>query len=214
MQIDLREIPVVWINLDTATENAKLMEQRLNKIGFKNTKRKSGLVINPPPNTHQAIFHFMGCGKSHTDILLDQSIPTPLLVLEDDVEFIEPFNPILEIPEKVDGVYLGISHGNIHYKSKKYNENYLRIAGVLAAHAILYINPTYRQVMGQLGNHCLDVLKQPWDIVTAHLQNTYTVITPNIPMVYQSNDRENANKWQELTDKPLENRNSDFNDNI
>jgi hypothetical protein len=214
MQIDLREIPVVWINLDKATENAKLMEQRLKKFGFKNSIRKSALVIDPPPNTHPAIRHFMGCGKSHIEILVNKNIPTPLLILEDDIEFIEPFNPILDFPDDVDGVYLGVSHGNIHYKSQKYNKNYLRIAGVLATHAILYINPMYREIMAQLGNHCLDVLKQPWDMVTAHLQNTYKVITPNNPMVYQSDNRESANKWEGLTNKPLENRNSNFNDNI
>jgi hypothetical protein len=31
MQIDLREIPVVWINLDTATQNAKIMNERFEK---------------------------------------------------------------------------------------------------------------------------------------------------------------------------------------
>jgi predicted amino acid racemase len=35
MKIDLRDIPVVWINLDSATENAKLMQERFAKYGFK-----------------------------------------------------------------------------------------------------------------------------------------------------------------------------------
>ena len=41
MIIDLREIPVVWINLDSATKNAETMKQRFEKYGFKNTHRKS-----------------------------------------------------------------------------------------------------------------------------------------------------------------------------
>lgn len=214
MIIDLREIPVLWINLDSAKKNAETMVQRLSYHGFKNTQRKSGLIIPPPHGVDQSISHFMGCGKSHTNILLDKNISTPMLVLEDDIEFTENFNPILDISDDVDGVYLGISHGNCNYKTKKYNDQYLRIGGVLAAHAILYISPHYRQVMGELGNYCLDVMKVPWDIASSNLQFKYKVITPNKPMIYQSNDRENANKWQNLTDSPLQNRNSDFNDNV
>ena len=210
MIIDLREIPVVWINLDSATKNAEMMKERFKKHGFKNTHRRSGLVIPPPPDTERSIAHFMGCGKTHTSILGDSSYSTPLLVLEDDVEFVEPFNPVIDVPDEADGVYLGVSHGNVYYKTKKYNENFIRIGGVLAAHAILYLNDDYRNEMYRVGNYCLDSLQQPWDIGTAALQNNFLVVTPNIPMVYQSNDRENANKWQSLTDRPLLNRNSEF----
>lgn len=210
MIIDLREIPVVWINLDSATKNAEMMEERFKKHGFKNTHRRSGLVIQPPPNTDISIAHFMGCGKSHTGILGDFSYSTPLLVLEDDVEFIEPFNPVIEVPDEADGIYLGISHGNMYYKTKRYNENYMRIGGVLAAHAILYIKKEFRQQMCNVGNYCLDQLKQPWDVGTAALQNDFLVLTPNFPVMYQSNDRENANKWQALTDQPLLDRESIF----
>lgn len=214
MIIDLREIPVIWINLDSATKNAETMTKRLSDLGFKNTKRKSALIIQPPPGTDRSIFHFMGCGKSHTSILLDDSIPTPLLILEDDVEFTENFNPVLNIPDDVDGVYLGISHGNVNYKTKKYNDDYLRIGGVLATHAILYLTPQFRQIMGELGNYCLDIMKHPWDIASSNLQFKYKVITPNLPFCYQSDERDSANKWQNLTYYPLENRNSEFNDNI
>lgn len=210
MIIDLREISVAWINLDSATKNAEIMENRFAKHGFKNTHRRSGLVIEPPPNTDQSIAHFMGCGKSHTGILADKTLSTPLLVLEDDVEFIEPFNPIIEVADEADGVYLGVSHGNIYYKSKQYNTNYMRIGGVLAAHAILYLKDEYRQEMCNIGNYCLDEMKKPWDLGTAALQNKFLVLTPNVPMVYQSNDRENANKWQGLTDRALLDRNSEF----
>ena len=208
MLIDLREIPVIWINLDSATKNAETMEQRFKKHGFKNTHRKSGLIIPPPPNTDKSIAHFMGCGQSHIDVLDDLKYETPLLVLEDDVEFVENFNPIIEIPDNSDGIYLGISHGNVYYKTNRYNENYLRIGGILAAHAILYVNPTYRKVMSDVGKFCLYNLSKPWDIGTSAIQSEFNVYTPNNPLIYQSNDRENANKWQGLTDRPLENRNS------
>lgn len=210
MIIDLREIPVVWINLDSAKKNAELMKERFNKFAFKNTHRKSGLIIPPPPNTHISIAHFRGCGMSHIEILENKEYTTPLLVLEDDIEFINNFNPVIEIPDDSDGVYLGISHGNLYYRTNQKNENYLRIGGILAAHAILYITPQYREAMSQIGRHCLMTLNQPWDLGTADIQDRFKVYTPNNPLIYQSNDRESANKWQNLTDKPLQNRNSVF----
>lgn len=214
MKIDLREIPVVWINLDSATENAKKMEERFKKYGFKNTHRQPGLIIPPPPGTDKSIAHFRGCGQSHINILDNQEYSTPLLILEDDVEFIDNFNPVLDIPDNSDGVYLGISHGNVYYGSCQYNENYLRIAGILAAHAILYVTSSYRQQMSNIGKYCLNVLNKPWDVGTAGLQQHFKVYTPNEPLVYQSNERQSANKWQELTDRKLENRNTRFDDNI
>ena len=214
MKIDLREIPVVWINLDTATENAKKMEKRFKKYGFKNTHRQPGLIIPPPPGTDKSIAHFRGCGQTHINILDNSNYSTPLLVLEDDVEFVDNFHPVIEIPDSSDGVYLGISHGNQYYQSCKHDENYLRIAGILAAHAILYVTPAYREAMSNVGKYCLNTLNRPWDIGTAMIQQHFKVYTPNDFMVYQSNNRDSANKWQDLTDKKLENRNSIFNDNV
>ena len=169
MIIDLREIPVVWINLDSATENAKKMEERFQKHGFKNTHRQSGLVIPPPPGTDKSIAHFKGCGQTHVNILDNQSFSTPLLVLEDDVEFVENFNPVIDVPDDSDGVYLGISHGNMYYQSCKKDENYLRIAGILAAHAILYVTPSFRQAMSNVGKYCLHTLSRPWEVGRAHV---------------------------------------------
>jgi hypothetical protein len=209
MKIDLREIPVVWINLDSAKKNAETMQKRFKDFGFKNTHRKSGLIIPPPPNTDVSIAHYRGCGQSHIDILDDQ-YTSPLLVLEDDVEFADNFNPVIEIPDDSDAIYLGISHGNRYYHTCKKDEQYLRIAGILAAHAILYINPNFRKEMSEIGKYCLYELNKPWDVGTASIQYKYNVYTPNNPLIYQSNDRESANKWQNLTDRPLENRNSIF----
>ena len=214
MIIDLREIPVVWINLDSAKQNAETMKERFEKFGFKNTHRKSGLVIPPPKGTDKSIAHFRGCGQSHIDILDDEKYSTPLLILEDDIEFVDNFNPVIEVPDDSDGVYLGISHGNMYYQTCKRNDDYMRIGGILAAHAILYITPKFRQAMAEAGKYCLYTLSKPWDIGTAATQQIYKVYTPNVPLIYQSNDRESSNKWQNLTDRPLQNRNSIFNDNI
>jgi hypothetical protein len=86
----------------------------------------------------------------------------------------------------------------------------LRIGGILAAHAILYVTPQFREAMSNIGKHCLNVLQRPWDMGTAAIQQHFKVYAPNEPFFYQSNDRESSNKWQDLTDRKLEDRKSVF----
>lgn len=208
MKIDLREIPVVWINLDSATENAKAMESRLAKHGFKYTQRKSARIIPAPPGTIASNAHYVGCAQSHIDILDDQTYKTPLLILEDDAEFSDAFTPVIDVPDDSDGVYLGVSTGNVGYQTKRYNENYLRIGGILATHAILYCTDDYRQHMSHVAKHCIHNLQQPWDMGSASLQFSFKVYTPNLPYFYQSDNCQSANKWQHFTDKGLIDKNS------
>lgn len=208
MKIDLREIPVVWINLDSATKNAETMTKNLTNHGFKKTYRKSACVIPAPEGTIPSNAHYVGCAQSHIDILDNSNYSTPLLILEDDAEFSPSFTPVIELPDDTDGVYLGISTGNINYQTKRYNEQYLRIGGILATHAILYITDSYRQMMSNVAKYCINTLKQPWDIGASAIQYQNKVYTPNIPFFYQSDQRDSANKWQFFTDSHLIDKNS------
>jgi hypothetical protein len=208
MIIDLREIPVVWINLDSATKNAEAMQEKLQKHGFKNTHRKSARVIPAPPGTIASNAHYVGCAQSHIDILDNANYSDPLLILEDDAEFSDAFNPIIEIPDDSDGIYLGVSTGNQGYQTKRYNSNYLRIGGILATHAILYVNKNFKECMSSVAQHCINDLQQPWDLGASSIQFQTKVYTPNKPYFYQSDNRNSANKWQFFTDQELEERNS------
>lgn len=208
MKIDLREIPVVYINLDSATKNAEVMESSLKAAGFKHVFRKSACILPCPPGTIASNAHYVGCGQSHYEVLTDKSHSTPMLILEDDAAFTPDFNPILTLPDCTDGVYLGISHGNRFYHTKKVNDEYLRIGHVLATHAILYVSENYRTNMAHICSHMINEIHQPWDMGAANLQMSYQVYTPKMPMFYQSNDRESANQWEHYTLGGLQDRNS------
>ena len=208
MIIDLREIQVVWINLDSAVENSKTMQVRLSDKGFKFEFRKSARIILAPEGTVASNAHYVGCAQSHIDILDDVKYSTPFLILEDDAEFSDVFSPIINIPDDSDGVYLGVSSGNRRYQTRRFNENYMRIGGVLATHAILYITPAFRWQMSKIAKHSINNIKQPWDIGAAALQFYKRVYTPNKPYFYQSDNRESANKWQSFTDQSLEDNGS------
>ena len=204
MKIDLREIPVYWINLDTATKNAERMTKMFEKLGFKNTIRKSARVIAAPPNTIPSNKHYVGCAQSHIDIFEIEDLKTPFLILEDDAEVTENFNCILDIPDETDSIYLGVSTGNRGYSCARYNDQYKRIAGVLATHAILYTSERYRKAVSDMAKLFVYKRHTPFDVACAYLQNFNNVLTPNKVYFYQTNEAESANKWEHLTNCELE----------
>lgn len=210
MIIDLRTIPTVWINLDSATGNAAVMNERFRQHRFDNTIRKSARKIDPPPGTPQVIQHYVGCAQSHIDILEDTNYPCPLLILEDDSEFTENFHPMIEVPDDTDAVYLGVSSGNPHYLSKRANKYFMRVGKILATHAILYLNPEYRKMIAEIAKVFVYRLKVPFDNGCALIQERFNVLTPNKPFFVQANARQSANQWEDITSRPLVDKNSDF----
>ena len=210
MIIDFRKIPTVWINLDSATENAKLMEDRFRQHRFEYTFRKSARQIAPPPNTPDVIKHYVGCAQSHIDVLEDMNYSCPLLILEDDSEFTPDFHPMIEVPDNTDAVYLGISSGNPHYITKQVNKYFMRIGKILATHAILYLNSDYRKMIADIAKLYAYRLRVPFDNGCALIQERFNVLTPNKPFFVQANARQSANQWESITSRPLVNKNSEF----
>lgn len=205
MQIDLRNVQTAWINLDSATQNAQQMEEQFATLGFKNHKRYSARVIEPPPETPKTIYHYRGCAQSHIDILEDSSNGVPLLILEDDAKSNDRwYNPLMEnIPDDTDAIYLGVSHGDGRYKAKDIGNYWARIAGVFATHAILYLTERYKKAVAETAREFVYKKNTPFDLGCALLQQQYNVITPHLPMFYQADERSSANKWQNLTAQPL-----------
>jgi GR25 family glycosyltransferase involved in LPS biosynthesis len=148
MQIDLREIPVYYINLEGDKDKKKRIESMLKDLGFKDVRRFEGHDIRIPK---------LGCATAHNNLLgiLSKS-KGPILVLEDDViiKNIKKFNPIIDVPKSADAVYLGNSKYGL-YKGKgvftvaaeKYDYRLYRIYNMLGAHAILYLNKDYSKFL-------------------------------------------------------------------
>lgn len=213
MIIDLREIPVVWINLDKDVENAKQMEQQFKDHGFKNTIRFSGLTpdkIQPPP---PQLWYGFGCGMSHVTIL-ESYKDLPLLILEDDAKITADFNPIIELPDNttIDSVYIGTSSGNPYYMTKRYNNDFLRIGNILSTHAVLYLTEEFKQAVAHVTKLFVYQYNQPVDIGVASILQHYKVLAPNRPFFIQADSRTSNNKWECITARPLEDKQSKFPD--
>ena len=133
---------------------------------------------------------------------IDVSQTIKEVLLEDDVVASEDFQPVIEVPDNVDAVYLGVSHAG-QVEARDIGGGWARVKNMLAAHAILYCSERYMNAVEQMTKHCLFEECVPFDLGTAKLQNDFFVITPHKPFFYQSNDRQSTTKWEDLTRKPL-----------
>ena len=151
MNLDLREIPVVYINLDRDTEKKERIEKSLTELGFKTIIRSPG-VLHPTGNR-------AGCSKAQ-HLALQKLPEPPFIILEDDATPLH-FNPIIEVPDAADAVYLGVSswgrmngHSGPYVQYEEYVDcDLLRVYNMLGTHAILYINPEYASVCTKIAAH-------------------------------------------------------------
>jgi len=203
MKIDIRDVRCCWINLDKDKNNADAMVKQFEDIGIENHERLSARVIEPHEGADVTIKHYRGCAQSHIDILDNEDNELPLLILEDDAKITEDFNPILEIPDNTDAVYLGTSHGDGRYLSVDIGGGFARIGKVFATHAILYLTDSYRKAVSETAKDIVYNHNTPFDLGCAVLQTKNFVVTPHKPYFYQADERDSANKWENLTKTPL-----------
>tara|TARA_R100000664_G_C2745305_1_gene133163 strand:+ start:247 stop:927 length:681 start_codon:yes stop_codon:yes gene_type:complete len=205
MKIDIRDVKCCWINLDSATENAEKMEKQFDELGIENHERLSARQIEPPPGTPQTIYHYVGCAQSHIDILENEMNGDPLLILEDDAKYIPDwYNSIIEnIPDNTDAIYLGTSHGDGRYFAQDIGYNLARIKGVYATHAILYLTEKYKKAVVDIAKEFVYNRRTPFDLGCATIQHEYNVLSTHLPLFYQADERDSANKWENLTKVPL-----------
>jgi hypothetical protein len=219
MIIDLQEIKTLWINLDRATKNAEDITKQCEIYGIKNHERFPAIVIDP--SNHLCVSHhphmkpyLAGCGLSHIECIKKSIGSGPTLVLEDDAQITPAYENIIEVPDNIDALYLGVSTGSQQYLSCAYNEKYLRIGRMLAAHAVVYISERYKQAALAEAERFVHELHYPWDISPSVIQEHFLVLTPKLPFYIQSDNRQSEHKWQFFTDKAIEDKGYNFNDNF
>ena len=195
MKLKLTELPVVYINLDDQPLRRELMEENLEKLGFKNVIRVS--AFKDPIGKR-------GCAYSHALAL--EEVDSPFIVLEDDclpLNFVDE----IEIPDEADAVYLGISswgrmnsHSGpcVQWDKVEGYDDLVRIYNMVSAHAILYINPDYVDLCKRIAYHGY-LISDHHDIGFADVQKYYDVYAFDEPMFYQTSSNGTDGK---LTDYP------------
>ena len=151
MKLKLTDIPVVYINLDEATEKGERVQKSLEELGFKNIIRFSA---------HKETIGKKGCAISHVYAL--EEVEPPFLLIEDDC-LPKDFVDEIEFPDDADAVYLGISswgrmnsHSGpcVQHREVEGYPHLVRIYNMLSTHAILYLNPDYID----LSSYCISIL--------------------------------------------------------
>ena len=182
MKLDLREIPVYYINLDEEIEKKERTEKLLGEMGFKN-------VTRVPAIRHYA-GRIVGCARSHFEILT--AIRGQAIILEDDCALNKDFNGVIEYPIDADSVYLGISHwgrylnhSGPYVHTSKTDTECVRVYNMLATHAILYLSDEYRNMCSRIAYHHGYEVNNHLDIGFAENQKYFNVYALNEPLFRQ-----------------------------
>ena len=185
MNLDLRDIPVVYINMDKDVDKRKRIENHIDRLGFKTKIRVPGVVHQDGARA--------GCALAQYNAL--HEIDPPFIILEDDATPFD-YNPIISIPDDTDALYLGISSWgrmNSHsgpfvqweYYFKEVDINLLRVYNMLGTHAILYLNSEYISVCEKIAYHQHNI-DEHVDIGFTDVQKYYNVYAFNQPLFYQT----------------------------
>jgi hypothetical protein len=195
MKIDLRKIPAVYMNLGHHVEKSQNMHSMLSKMGFETIIRTEGVLDTENP--------VAGCSKAHHKALSE--FKAPFILFEDDcVLFEENFQPVIELPDDADALYLGISswgrmNGHdgqyVQYDEFEEHPNLLRIYNMLGGHSVVYLSDFYREMCARVAYHAGYVIKNYQDIGFAEIQRFFNVYALNNPVFYQtSNELGTKNK--------------------
>ena len=185
MNLDLRDIPVLYINMDKDVEKRERIENHIDRLGFKTKIRVPGVAHRDGP--------LAGCALAQYNAL--HEIDPPFIILEDDATPFD-YDPIISIPDDTDALYLGISSWgrmNSHsgpfvqweYYFKEVDINLLRVYNMLGTHAILYLNSEYISVCEKIAYHQHNI-DEHVDIGFTDVQKYYNVYAFNQPLFYQT----------------------------
>lgn len=191
MKINLKTVPVIYINMDKDTERNESMKNLVNDFGFTKTFRSSGVYTQGDP--------LKGCASSHNNILSD--IKNKTIILEDDCVIKNNISTI-DVPDDADAVYLGLSSwGYIKDVSKPENykfeqvEGYpgvYKVNGMLATHAILYITKDYIKTCQRIAEYSAKNSVHV-DQGFARVQRYFNVYAIADPIFYQHSNTESTN---------------------
>lgn len=192
MKIDLRDIPVYYINLARDVKKNSHMISMLNDCGFKKVIRVEGVLV--PENSV--------AGTSSAHYLAIKQSNTPCIILEDDC-ILGDFQPIINVPKDADAIYLGISSwGRMNGFSGPFvnfeniSDNLLRVYNMLGGHAIMYIEANYKELCQRIAYHAGHIIKNHMDIGFAEIQRWHNVYAFDTPFFAQTS-------MLECTSRPL-----------
>lgn len=179
MIIDIREIPVFYINMDKDIEKRIAMEAMLEKHGFKNVTRVSAVADSER--------YYRGLAETECNIF-SQVSSYPFLVLEDDC-VINDTKFILNLPDHADGAYLGVDKDSaIGLNFPRYHhvkEDLYKVTNMVSSHAILYISKELKEMFERICKYCAFINPYHIDQYFALVQRFFNIYAFDKPQFYQ-----------------------------
>jgi hypothetical protein len=168
--------------------------QRLKDAGFTNIVSFKSISDEKP---------YVSLTKTIIEIFSNEiNNNEPFIILEDDCG-LENIEPIIEIPESTDLLYLGVAlwiyphdfstlglnHGHQIHENKTsdiidYNETLTKINGMTSTHAILYNNRNFMKEFIEKAKTKLDI-NLSHDLIVATMHRNYSVFALKNPIFYQ-----------------------------
>ena len=180
--IDVRELPVHYINLDNDQGRRISTQSLLFSMGFKDVNRLSGIKHEDPK---------VGCARSHHKALVENK--APFIIMEDDL--VPMHNNMFEysVPPDADALYLGCSQWGRYLnfsgpftQYKRYTEDIVRVYNMLAAHAVIILTESYRDHLSRIAYHAGYQHGYHMDVGYAETQKFYNVYALDKPIFAQS----------------------------
>lgn len=196
--IDVRSCKTIYMNPNHNEKykaRKNYMDSFLTSNGFTNFQHFQSGTYPYPQCLVEATIHILQANMNDT----------PLLVLEDDIELMPNSSFTLTIPSTTDAVYLGFSRSAGHptenrhegcAKLEEASNGMVRILNMLGGHAILYCSQAYKQAVVDI----LTEFKETHynDVLFSRIQASYYVLSPFIPLFFQSskwNDGRAHEEW-------------------
>ena len=182
MNLELREIPFYYINLDDAVERKTRTENHLKALGIKSVNRIPAIRHNNG---------FAGCARTVSDFL-HQITEGPFVLIEDDID-VKRWDPIIEVPDDADALYLGISgwgrmngHSGPFVQWEQVDDNLLRVYNMLSGHAIVYLSGEWVEMARRCCHHAGYLIESYYDVQIAEVQRFFNIYALDDPYFYQT----------------------------
>ncbi len=125
--------------------------------------------------------------------MADTSIATPFILFEDDIVYTGSDKFVYNIPDDADALYIGCSQwarflnfSGPYLQYRDVNEDIVQVYNMLAVHAVVFLNPGYREHLSRIAQHGATKHQYHMDIGYAETQRYYNVYALNTPLFKQS----------------------------
>lgn len=207
MQIDITDLPVLYINLKKDKERNKSTKAILKQLGFKRIKRIDAVrresikdLSCPSGCANCQYYKTVAISRSHIKALKYASrFKEPFLIVEDDIQLSENFKTVFEIPNNADAFYVCTSEGAIRSFSQDYvNREWMppefspeisngihSLYNMTSATAIIYMSERFKNIMKAVCEESF-IFGVPHDVLLTRSMKNYNVYISNDPVFWQN----------------------------